>query len=170
MSLPFRWGFSRVYGQFAERSLTDGIVFIGSGKLGLPEAAITAMAMGCDQINVGRTALLSIGCIQAQRCHTDHCPTGVATQNRRLARGLDPELKSVRCASYLATLRFELLRLSRACGVEHPALLSAEQIELLESRWQTSTLREVIGYQPGWGLPSEEERAELRRLMAEPLN
>ena len=35
--------------------------------------------------------MLAVGCIQAQRCHTDHCPTGVATQNRWLTRGLDPE-------------------------------------------------------------------------------
>lgn len=170
VSLPFRWGFSRVYREFAERSLTDDIVFIGSGKLGLPHTALTAMAMGCDQINVGRTALLAIGCIQAQKCHTDRCPTGVATQDARLARGLDPDLKSVRCASYLATLRFELLRLARACGVEHPALVRTDQLELLESRWHTSSLREVIGYEPGWGLPSSQQCEDLRRSMAEPLN
>ena len=150
--------------------LTDDIAFIGSGKLGLPEAALTAMAMGCDMVNVGRTALLSIGCIQSQRCHTDRCPTGVATQNPRLARGLDPTLKSVRCANYISTLRFELLRLARACGVAHPALVSADQIELLGDRWHSSSMREIIGYEPGWGLPSESQRAELCRFMAQPLN
>ena len=170
VSLPFRWGFSRVYREFARAGLTDDIAFIGSGKLGLPEAALTAMAMGCDMVNVGRTALLSIGCIQSQRCHTDRCPTGVATQNPRLARGLDPALKSVRCANYIATLRFELLRLARACGVAHPALVSTDQIELLGDGWRSTSLREVIGYERGWGLPSESQRTELCRLMAQPLN
>lgn len=170
VSLPFRWAFTRVFREFAELGLADDLVFVGSGKLGLPEASLTAMAMGCDLVNVGRTALLSIGCIQAQRCHTDRCPTGVATQNPRLARGLDPTLKSVRCANYIATLRFELLRLGRACGVEHPALVSADQIELLEDRWRSTTLREVIGYEPGWGLPSTAQRTELCRLMAQPLH
>ena len=169
VSLPFRWGFSRVYREFAGAGLTDDIAFIGSGKLGLPEAALSAMAMGCDMVNVGRTALLSIGCIQAQKCHTDRCPTGVATQNQRLARGLDPMLKSVRCANYIATLRFELLRLARACGVVHPALVSTDQIELLGDGWTSTTLREVLDYQPGWGLPSEIQRNELCRLMAQPL-
>jgi glutamate synthase domain-containing protein 2 len=170
VSLPFRWAFTRVYREFAELGLVDDLVFVGSGKLGLPESALSAMAMGCDLINVGRTALLSIGCIQSQRCHTDRCPTGVATQNPRLSRGLDPTLKSVRCANYIATLRFELLRLARACGVEHPALVTTDQIELLEDRWRSTSLREVIGYEPGWGLPSVAQQADLCRLMARPLH
>ena len=169
VSLPFRWGFARVYREFAQRALADDIVFVGSGRLGLPETALAAMAIGCDLINVGRTALLSIGCIQSQRCHTDRCPTGVATQNPRLARGLDPELKSVRCAMYIATLRFELLRLARACGVAHPALVPADQLELLEQRWRATPLQEIVGYEAGWGLPSSSQQAELCRLMAEPL-
>jgi hypothetical protein len=49
--------------------------------------------------------MLSIGCIQAQKCHTDTCPTGVATQNAWLSHGLDPQLKSVRLANYVKTLR-----------------------------------------------------------------
>ena len=57
--------------------------FIGAGKLGFPENAVVAFALGADMVNVGREAMLSIGCIQAQKCHTDHCPVGVATQNPR---------------------------------------------------------------------------------------
>jgi glutamate synthase domain-containing protein 2 len=165
VSLPFRWGFTRVYRMFAERGLSDRIVFIGSGKLGLPEAALAAMALGCDMVGVGRTAMFSIGCIQAQKCHTDRCPTGVATQNPRLTRGLDPANKSVRCANYLASLRFELVRLSRACGVEHPALVTPDQIELLEDRWRAVSLQDVAGYQPGWGRPSAEDLDEIVRIM-----
>ena len=67
---------------FAEHGLHQRIVFIGSGKLGFPEAALFAFALGCDMINVAREAMMSIGCIQAQRCHTGHCPTGVATNTR----------------------------------------------------------------------------------------
>ena len=155
VALPFRWGFTRVYRAFAEAGITDDIVFIGSGKLGMPEAAFSAIALGCDMVNVGRTALFSIGCIQSQRCHTDRCPTGVATQNRRLTRGLDPEDKGVRCGNYLAGVRFELERLSWACGVTHPAKVDADMIEILEDRWAAETLREMVGYEPGWGMPSK---------------
>ena len=66
--------FSRVYRIFAERGLQDGVVWIGSGKLGLPENALLALALGCDQVNVGREAMMAVGCIQAQRCHTGSMP------------------------------------------------------------------------------------------------
>jgi len=164
VSLPFRWGFTRVYRCFAEVGITDDVVFIGSGKLGLPESAFTAIALGCDMVNVGRTALFSIGCIQSQRCHTDRCPTGVATQNRRLSRGLDPTDKGIRCGNYLAGVRFELERLSWACGVTHPAKVTADMIEVLEDRWTAETLREMVGYEPNWGTPSQSLLDELDAL------
>ncbi len=63
------------------------------GNLGFPANALLAFALGCDMINVGREAMLAIGCIQAQRCHSGSCPTGVATQSRWLSAGLDPESK-----------------------------------------------------------------------------
>ena len=117
VALPFKQGFSRVYREFAEAGIQDRVVFIGSGRLGFPESAILAFSLGCDMIAVGREAMMSIGCIQAQRCHTGHCPTGVATQNKWLIRGLDPQLKSHRLANYIYTLRKELISVSRACGI-----------------------------------------------------
>src|SRR5699024_12285901 len=114
VALPFRIGFARVNSAFAGAVLTDDIVFIGSGKLGLPDNAAVAFALGCDMINVAREAMMSIGCIQAQRCHTDRCPTGIATQDPWLVHGLDADLKSVRAANYIRTLRRDLLRLSRS--------------------------------------------------------
>jgi glutamate synthase domain-containing protein 2 len=165
VSLPFHQGFTRVYREFVERDLANSTVFIGSGKLGMPERALTAMALGCDLVNVGRTAMFSIGCIQAQRCHTDRCPTGVATQNPRLTRGLVPDLKSVRCANYLAGLRFELERLARTCGVSHPALVKTNQIEILQDQWKSSTLKETFGYESSWGLPTLDQMEALSAVM-----
>ncbi len=165
VSLPFRLGFSRVYSIFADRDITDQVVFIGGGKLGLPDNAIVAFAMGCDMVSVGREAMLAIGCVQAQKCHTDRCPSGVATQDKWLAHGLDPTLKSVRAANYIKTLRRDLLKVSEACGVEHPALIDTDHVELLEAGMRSTTLREVYGYQPGWGRPSAADQAEIRRLM-----
>jgi glutamate synthase domain-containing protein 2 len=164
VSLPFRLAFARVYATFARHGLQDDVVFIGAGKLGLPDNALVAMAMGADMINVGREAMLAIGCIQAQKCHTDTCPAGVATQNRWLIRGLDPQLKSVRCANYVKTLRKDLLRVAEACGVEHPALICPDDLELLDGL-RSATLREHYDYSEGWGLPSASDREQICRLM-----
>ncbi|HYN29236.1 MAG TPA: FMN-binding glutamate synthase family protein [Dermatophilaceae bacterium] len=165
VALPFRLGFSRVYGAFAGAGLADRVTFVGSGKLGIPENAFVAFALGVDMVNVAREAMLAIGCIQSQKCHTDHCPTGVATQNAWLARGLDPTLKSVRLANYLLTLRRDLLKVSEACGVLHPALVDADDVEVLVDTRNGTPLREVYGYQPGWGRVGPEVAADIRRVM-----
>ncbi|CAA9288040.1 MAG: Ferredoxin-dependent glutamate synthase, partial [uncultured Friedmanniella sp.] len=165
VSLPFRIGFSRVYSVFAERGLHEQVVFLGGGKLGLPDNAVVAFALGCDMVNVAREAMLAIGCIQAQKCHTDTCPTGVATQNAWLAHGLDPELKSVRLANYVKTLRRDLVKVAEACGVEHPGLIDVGSVEILDGRTASTPLGEVYGYQPGWGLPSVADREAIIRLM-----
>ncbi|MGY1706040.1 FMN-binding glutamate synthase family protein [Geodermatophilus sp. SYSU D00697] len=165
VSLPFQLGFARVYATFARRALHERVTFIGAGKLGLPDNAIVAFALGCDMVNVGREAMLAIGCIQAQKCHTDTCPTGVATQNPWLSHGLDPSLKSVRAANYVETLRRDLFKVAEACGVEHPGLIPVDAVEILDGRTSSTPLGEVYGYEPGWGLPSAADRAEVVRLL-----
>ena len=168
VALPFKVGFARVYRSFAEQGITDDVVFVGAGKLGFPDTALIAFALGCDTVNVGREAMLSIGCIQAQRCHTGRCPTGVTTNSWWLMRGLDPDLKSVRCASYLTQLRHELLQLSRACGHVHPALVTLDAIDVLDDRFGVRPGCDVFGYEQGWGVPSASDRTELEGLLAAP--
>ena len=165
VSLPFQLGFARVHSAFARAGLAEQVTFVGAGKLGLPDNAIVAFALGCDMVNVGREAMLAIGCIQAQKCHTDTCPTGVATQNPWLAHGLDPQLKSVRAANYIGTLRRDLLKVAEACGVEHPGLIDSSAVEVLTGRTASTPLAEVYGYREGWGLPSAADRAEIVRIM-----
>jgi glutamate synthase domain-containing protein 2 len=166
VAMPWKLGFTQVYRIFAERGVQHSVVFVGSGKLGFPETALLALGLGCDLVNVGREAMLAIGCIQAQRCHTGHCPTGVATQNRWLMRGLDPTNKSHRLANYLTTLRKDLLHLANACGHPHPALVPLDQLDLIESPTLTRSAREAYGYQAGWGLPPEADIANLRTSAA----
>jgi len=166
VSLPFRLAFARVYPMFARRALHEDVVFIGAGKLGLPDNAVVAFALGCDMVNVGREAMLSIGCIQAQKCHTDTCPTGVATQNAWLAHGLDPATKSVRAANYVSTLRRDLLKVSEACGVEHPGLIGADSIEMLDGHSLSTPLRQLYDYAPDWGMPSAADQEAIVGLMS----
>jgi glutamate synthase (ferredoxin) len=166
VALPFKVAFARVHRIFVEHDVHERVVFIGSGKLGFPEAALFAFSLGTDMISVAREAMLAIGCIQAQRCHTNHCPTGVTTQNWWLSRGLDPTLKSVRLANYVIGLRKELIALSCACGKVHPALVTADQLELLDGRFNSKTLSDVFEYGSGFGLPSQADCIEIERLMS----
>ena len=166
VAYPFRLGFAEVYRRFATAGLADDVTFIGAGKLGIPDNAIVAFALGVDTVSVGREAMMAVGCIQAQKCHTDHCPTGVATQNPRYTRGLDPTLKSVRLANYVRTLRRDLLKVSEAVGVVHPALITADDVDVVEGVHRTRAVRDVYGYEPEWGVVGPHLHEEIADLMA----
>jgi len=146
VSLPFKIGFKRVYMLFKEKKLTQKITWIGSAKLGFPDRAITAFSMGCDLINVARETMLSIGCIQAQKCHTGGCPTGVATQNKWLQRGLNISSKSERCAQYIMGFRKELLELTHASGYQHPNEFTGRDIEVSIGVNKFVPLEEILEY------------------------
>ena len=150
VALPFRDGFPVVFDAFARHGLHHDIAFMGSGKLGfVPDAAI-AMAMGVDLIGVAREAMLAVGCIQAQKCHTGYCPTGVATQRARLTRGLDPTDKSVRTAGYLRSFRHDLRSLCHAMGVEHPSLIRLDQIAIRSSDGHMIDAAAAFGLNADW--------------------
>ena len=146
VSLPFKIGFARVYQVFQAHQITDQVVWIGSGKLGFPDRAVVALAMGCDLIAVAREAMMAVGCIQAQKCHTGECPTGVATQSAWLQGGLNVDEKGERVRRYLQSFRTELITLSHACGYQHPAQFTAEDIEVSTGVNKFTPLAEVLGY------------------------
>jgi glutamate synthase domain-containing protein 2 len=168
VSLPLRLGFPKAYTAFARRGIADRVTFIAAGKLGLPENALVAFAMGADMVNVAREAMLAIGCLQTLKCHTDHCPTGVATQNSWLARSLDPDLKGERTARYVGALRRDLNQVAESAGILHPALITAGDIDMLYGHTQATPLTEVLQYEPGWGQPSQSDIAELSALLGGP--
>jgi len=165
VALPFKLAFSSVFRIFFEADLHRRIVFVGSGKLGFPQTALLAFGLGCDMINVGREPMLAIGCIQAQRCHTGHCPTGVATQNRWLMRGLDPTDKSARLANYVVSLRKELLQLSHACGASHPALVTTDHLEIVTEGFGARSATECFSYPVPGEITSAEEARGIDELM-----
>lgn len=148
VSLPYKLAFTRVYDIFLKEGVAERTVWIGSGKLGFPDRAIVAICLGADLVNVAREAMLSIGCIQAQKCHTDRCPAGVATQSGWLQRGLDPVVQSVRFARYCQSFRNEVLALTHAAGYRHPSQFTMDDVELSAGAAVFRPLREVFGYTP----------------------
>ncbi len=147
VSLPWVYGFSSLYKVFQKRNLVDRIVFIGSGKLGFPAKAAMAFSMGVDCINVAREAMMSIGCIQAQVCHTNKCPAGIATQSKWRQKGINIPLKSERLAQYFKTFRKELIEITHAAGYEHPCQFTMNDIQInVDDIDLTRNLRASYGY------------------------
>jgi len=165
VALPFKLGFTRVRAIFERAGIADRVVWIGSGRVGFPAEALFAFGLGCDMVAVAREVMLSVGCIQAQRCHTDHCPTGVATHNRWLVRGLDPLSKGDRVAGYLATFRHELLALTHACGYDHPCEVGLDDFEIVDGCFSSRCPRDIFGYEEGWGRPPVAIREAAAALM-----
>ncbi|MDF4203312.1 FMN-binding glutamate synthase family protein [Maribacter sp. SA7] len=147
VSLPWVYGFSSLYRVFLNRKLTERIVFIGSGKLGFPAKAAMAFAMGVDCINVAREAMMSIGCIQAQVCHNNTCPTGIATQSKWLQKGINVPLKSDRLAQYFTTFRKEFLEITHAAGYEHPSQFTMDDVQVnVDDNDLNKSLASTYGY------------------------
>jgi glutamate synthase domain-containing protein 2 len=148
VSLPWSYGFSDLYKLFQKKGLTERVVFVASGKLGLPGKAAMAFAMGADCINVAREAMMSIGCIQAQLCHTNRCPSGVTTQNKWLQNGINIPLKSERLAQYFKTFRKELLEITHAAGYEHPCQFKMTDVDLnVDDSYLSKELDKTFKYQ-----------------------
>ena len=166
VAFPFKMAMARVHNVFAKHDMQEKVVFVGAGKLGFPDQTLLAFALGCDLVAVGREAMLAIGCIQAQQCHSGHCPTGVATQRKWLIAGLDPTQKSARLANYIVTLRKEVLELSRACGQPHPALVSPRNFEIIDECFRGRSLLECFQLNPETTRINQKDEEEIRRIMA----
>ena len=89
-----------------EMNLRGNLKILGSGKLISSGKQLMALSLGADAVYTARGFLLALGCIQALRCHTNHCPTGITTHNPSLLKGLDIEEKSERVKNYV----FQLLK------------------------------------------------------------
>lgn len=91
-------------------------------------------------INIADEPMFSIGCIQAQNCHTNRCPTGVATKNRWLTRGLDVPSKPDRVADCIEALRRDVFKTSQAAGLAHPGLITVDDLEVADCNRHVVTL------------------------------
>ena len=126
--------------------LRDEVTLIASGKIATGGEVATHIALGADLVHIGRGFLFSIGCIQAMRCHTNTCPTGVTTQNRWLQSGLDPADKGVRVRNYALALERDLQMITHACGLTHPRQLNRGHIVMNISPGLRKSLVEVFPY------------------------
>lgn len=108
--------------------IREEITIFASGKLYSADRIAMALAMGADVVNIARGFMITVGCIQAMRCHTNQCPVGVATTDPRLQKALVVEEKKYRVANYVLALREGLFHVAAACGLESPRQFSREHV------------------------------------------
>lgn len=96
VGLPLEEGLVLVRNLLVGAGLRDKIKINASGKISSAFSLIRTIALGADITCAARAFMLSLGCIQALKCNTNKCPTGIATQDKALMYGLDPEIKTHR--------------------------------------------------------------------------
>ena len=117
---PLRDGLTFVHSALVGAGLRDEIKIGASGKIITGFDMARAMALGADWCNAARGFMFAVGCIQAQQCHTDRCPTGVATQDLLRQRAISVPAKSERVASFHKETVKALAQLVAAAGLDHP--------------------------------------------------
>lgn len=132
MSLSIMESLPRVVDVLMESGLRERLRVVAAGKLVTPAKAAWALACGADFVNTARGFMFSLGCIQALRCHTNTCPTGVATHNPRLQRGLVVEDKAERVAHYARNMQKEMEMIAHSCGLRHPRELRREHVRMVQ--------------------------------------
>lgn len=106
----------------------DEVTVIASGKVAMGFDMVEKIALGADMCNAARAFMFSVGCIQALRCHTNSCPTGVATQNTARSRSLDVETKSKQVHNYHKATIASFMDIVGTLGLESPDELGLQHI------------------------------------------
>lgn len=120
VGMPLRDALAFVYDCLNGFGIKDQIKIIASGKVISGFDIIRNLSIGADLCNSARGMMFALGCIQALECHANTCPTGVATQNPKLTKGLVPEEKSIRVARYQHETVKSAIDLMASAGIDHP--------------------------------------------------
>ncbi len=125
---PLRDGLSFAYNTLVGFDLKKDIKLIGSGKIVNGFHIARTLALGADMCNSARAMMLAVGCIQALQCNNNTCPTGVATQDEVLMKGLDVESKSNRIANFHHATLNSFVELIGALGISNPSEINRSHI------------------------------------------
>ena len=119
VGMPLREGLVLVHNALTGIGLRDRVKLIASGKALSAFHILRLLALGADTVNSARAMMFALGCIQSRNCNTDHCPTGIATQNPTRFKVLDVEHKAQRVANYHKAMIVNLVELLAVAGMEH---------------------------------------------------
>lgn len=120
VGMPLEEGLTFVHDMLMGFDLRRHIRIVCSGKVMTAFHLFSRIALGADVCNSARGMMLALGCIQARKCNTNHCPTGVATSNPALVQGLVPSDKKVRVYNYHRNTLHAFAELVGASGVDSP--------------------------------------------------
>lgn len=120
VGMPLHDGLSFVHNALRAIGKRDDIKLISAGKISSGFHVLRQLALGADLCNSARGMMFALGCIQALKCNTNHCPAGVATQDPKLMKGLHVPTKAGRVANFHRKTVDSVLELVGAAGLDSP--------------------------------------------------
>jgi glutamate synthase domain-containing protein 2 len=143
VGLSIREALPMVVDIITRHGLRDRIKIICAGKLITPAEVAWAYCAGADVVVSARGFMFSIGCIQAMRCNTNTCPTGVTTHKRSLQGGLNPKRQSENVKNFVEKMRFGVGLIAQSCGVQHPRALRRYHVRMVQDDGNSIPLDEI---------------------------
>ncbi|AYC28875.1 FMN-binding glutamate synthase family protein [Paenisporosarcina cavernae] len=128
VGLPLRTALVLLDDALRFHGVRDRVKIIASGKVITPDKAAVVLGLGADLIQVARGFMISVGCIMAHTCHTNTCPTGVATTDEKLQKALVVEEKKYRVTNFILAMREGLYRVAAAAGIDSPTKFGREHV------------------------------------------
>jgi glutamate synthase domain-containing protein 2 len=143
VGLPLRESLPMLSNALIRNNLKRRIRIIASGKLVEPGSVAWAICLGADFVVSARGFMFALGCIQALQCNRNTCPTGIATHNKSLQKGLVVEDKAERVKSYCKNMNYEVGVIAHSCGVEEPRRLSRHHARIVSGDGLSITLEDL---------------------------
>jgi glutamate synthase domain-containing protein 2 len=143
---PMREGLIFAHNTLTGAGLRDTVRLGASGRIITGFDLARVLALGADWCNIVRGFMFALGCVQAQTCHTDRCPSGVATQNQLRQRAIVVETKAERVARFHHNTLAALGELVGAAGLAHPNELRPQHILKRMSASEVKSFAEVYKF------------------------
>jgi glutamate synthase domain-containing protein 2 len=155
VGMPLQDGLAFVDNMLKGFNIRQHIKIDASGKIFTGFQILRAIALGADLCNSARAMMMALGCIQALECNKNSCPTGVATQDQSLMKGLVIDDKKVRVANFHKNTVESFVELMAASGIDNPSKLNRHQISRRVFMNEVLTLEQIYPSIPVGSLLSD---------------
>jgi len=162
VGMPLEEGLTFIHDTLVGFGLREHIRIFASGKVITGVDMISRMALGADALNSARGMMLSLGCIQALKCNTNHCPVGITTNNPQLIRGLHVPSKIDRVYNYQKETVHSFAEILGAMGYEQPSQIRRSDVNRRISASSVMTYEDLFPSVDKGALLKESKRRSLR--------
>lgn len=162
VGMPLEEGLTFIHDTLVGFGLREHIRIFASGKVITGVDMISRMALGADALNSARGMMLSLGCIQALKCNTNHCPVGITTNNPQLVRGLHVPSKIDRVYNYHKETVHSFAEILGAMGYELPSQIRRSDVNRRISASSVMTYEDLFPSVDKGALLKETKRRSLR--------